>query len=849
MEGWARDHDTLPAASPMTLPLVLVGPIVRRVDAPMASVFVALSRPAGVELRIWEGVQVARAGQLGTVRSGAAPLQSATARTRRLGEQLHVAVAVAELAAPLLPGRRHSYDLVLTPDGAPASDLRANGLLAEGRVIGADPEAPASLPLGYDEDALPGFVTCPARIEDLRVAQASCRRTDKRGDDALAYLDELIGARVEGSVPQPHQLVLTGDQVYADGLAAPLLAVFDAVGREMLGGPSEELPLADGSTLIGDTLRLPPLHRQRLCSLEAMLSTREGHSHAFSLAEFCGLYALSFSTSVWRAIPGPDDFPDLSGIGPQHRERLTDWETRLAGRPDELAEQMRALRRRWADHARAAAVFRAALPHVARVLANVPTYMIFDDHEVSDDWNLTATHRRRMLGSPLGARVILNAMSAVTVFQAWGNDPRRFEPPAGAPQTDEARLLTAVLERDMQTAGALLGLRVEQPDVPVRFGFTVDGPAHRLLAIDTRHHRDFPSGFGPPALIRPEQIDDQIPEGPLPAGLEVLLLASPAPVLHPPLVDRIGQPLAAAALDLAGALGYARRRVAEEDAEHPEGRRPDELGLVGSSATEVELWYGDRDAFERLLERLSAYPRVVILSGDVHFSVSLALDTWLARNLPGASSRIVQLTGSGARNHWGGIVALVLRAFRPFQELLALAAPATELKWERSDQPPVEGVAGRRELELRLQENPVRVPAAGWPPGSVQRRPVDFAHRLALLSDVRSDAERSSQLGALLPPFPAIDPASPLPGYALTLQRHQSAMRLSAQVRTLVYPHNVGEVSFALDGGDGALRVIHDIYARVEHAGAGVRGELLTRHESPLEPSADPRPTIEVEAA
>jgi hypothetical protein len=902
----------------VTLPLVLVGPIVRRVDSRVATVFIALSRPSSVELRVWEGVQVARAGQPGVVQSGAAPVASGTARTRGFGEGLHVAVVVAELGSPLLPGRRHSYDLVMTTDGAGVTGLRDHGLLAEGRIVGSDPEAPPSLPLGYDEDALPGFDTCPAKIEDLRVVQASCRCTDSPGDDAMAYVDDLIGSRIGGSVPPPHQLVLTGDQVYADRVAAPLLPMVNAIGREMLGGPTEELPLADGGSLTADTDRLPPLHRRRICTLDAKLTCNSGQSHVLSLAEYCGLYALCWSTSVWRAIPGMDAFPDLSGIGTQHRSHLSDFETRLAANPAEAEAKMSELRTRWADETQSARVFRAALAKVARVLANVPTYMLFDDHEITDDWNLTARHVRRTLGSPLGRRLVLNALSAVTVFQAWGNDPRSFEPRPGDPLTVNARLLDAVTDGDRDTAETLLGLRPPFTDVPVRFGFSVDGPAHRLVAIDTRNHRDFPSDFGPPALMRPEEIDDQLPAGPLPAGLELLMLLSPAPVVNPPLVDDIGQPHMAAGFDVWTALRHRK-----EDPNHAEGGHPDHP-LIGAARTEVELWFGDREAYENLLERLSTYPRVVILSGDVHFSVSLALDAWLEQNLPGASSRIVQLTGSAARNHWESYVQLVLRAFRPFQDLLhpgagaefvtalsedvtqtatsiAVARPApaalqgepfrirvedevmlatagpggaspwqverglpgtpaaphpsgakvrhvssraTTLKWERSDSPPIEGVHDSFYLERKLKETPVRVPMAGWPRGSVQRRRVDFAYRLALLSDQRPDVERSTQLGSLLPPFPTIDPVDPFDGYALTLQRHQSAMRNSAQVRTLVYVHNASEVYFARDE---ELRVIHDLYSRLEHAAAGVRQEVLARHESSLEPVPDPRPTIEIE--
>ena len=40
------------------------------------------------------------------------------------------------------------------------------------------------------------------------------------------------------------------------------------------------------------------------------------------------------------------------------------------------------------------------LPKVRRALANVPTYMIFDDHEISDDWFLNPTWRDRCSVSP-----------------------------------------------------------------------------------------------------------------------------------------------------------------------------------------------------------------------------------------------------------------------------------------------------------------------------------------------------------------------------------------------------------------------------------------------------------------
>jgi hypothetical protein len=71
--------------------------------------------------------------------------------------------------------------------------------------------------------------------------------------------------------------------------------------------------------------------------------------------------------------------------------------------------------------------FRRTLPKVRRALANTPTYMIFDDHEITDDWYLNPIWRDRVLTSPLGGPTIRNGMVAYALFQGWGNDPVAFE--------------------------------------------------------------------------------------------------------------------------------------------------------------------------------------------------------------------------------------------------------------------------------------------------------------------------------------------------------------------------------------------------------------------------------------
>ena len=71
--------------------------------------------------------------------------------------------------------------------------------------------------------------------------------------------------------------------------------------------------------------------------------------------------------------------------------------------------------------------FIKALPKVQRLLANISTYMINDDHEeVTDDWYLTDEWRHQVLRSALGRYIVGNALVSFGLFQAWGNDPKAF---------------------------------------------------------------------------------------------------------------------------------------------------------------------------------------------------------------------------------------------------------------------------------------------------------------------------------------------------------------------------------------------------------------------------------------
>ncbi len=56
-------------------------------------------------------------------------------------------------------------------------------------------------------------------------------------------------------------------------------------------------------------------------------------------------------------------------------------------------------------------------------MAHVPSYMIFDDHDVTDDWNLTVGWEKAAYENAFSKRIIGNALLSYLLCQAWGNTP------------------------------------------------------------------------------------------------------------------------------------------------------------------------------------------------------------------------------------------------------------------------------------------------------------------------------------------------------------------------------------------------------------------------------------------
>lgn len=613
-------------------PLLLCGPILRRVTPTSVAVFVALSRACKVVLEIYPKL---------TPGTYDTPLQSRSHTTIALGKRLHV--AVVEWSGPALqPAIVYGYDVRFEPLDTPGTYQRLEDL----QLLTGDTK------LGYG-DKLPGFALPPA-LKDLKLLHGSCRKIHAPGTDALAIADDLIKNQYTAALGRPHQLFLTGDQIYADDVSICLTATLMDTAKELLGWTSSELmPIAGGTPAGPDNdAFVPGIRRGGFINNRTKFTAGFGHvslvdGHLIFLGEYLAMYLFAWSDALWpRASAAAGGKPTL----PSAEDLLSRYGATLF--PDAAP---------YLQHANAeqalAVQFAAALPKVRRALANVPVYMMFDDHDVTDDWNLHGKWRSDAAADPSTRQMVRNGLIAYAIFQDWGNQPQNY-----APATPGATLLEKVtyyaasgltpLESQPASLDAVLDIQTARTPAAqrMRWDWFYDAAAggYQIVALDTRTWRQYPGPRESAALIDsdPTKTDAALIAEGKPLGFQLVnrkaadnrltILLSPAPIVGHPIVE-FGQKAAVLVVE-----NNAASPNADETA-----RRKAELVREEFDA---EAWSSNRAAFEDLLARLVSFRRVLVLSGDVHYAFSNQV-AYFRKGWPQAdSARLVQLCSSALHN-------------------------------------------------------------------------------------------------------------------------------------------------------------------------------------------------------
>lgn len=198
------------------LPVVLAGPVLRRVEPRSVTVWLALKEEHSVTLRAFGSSPTDASAFVGT------------ADTVKIAEKLHVvAVTASHPTDSLVEGKLYQYNVYLGPKGGGPAPVSANNLSTSG-ILQNGTIGPANV--GYGGAGLPSFALPPADLNRLRIVHGSCRKPHGGGRDGLAGLDTLIATSVADPLKRPHLFFMTGDQIYADDVADGLLTMLmDAV--------------------------------------------------------------------------------------------------------------------------------------------------------------------------------------------------------------------------------------------------------------------------------------------------------------------------------------------------------------------------------------------------------------------------------------------------------------------------------------------------------------------------------------------------------------------------------------------------------------------------------------------
>jgi len=353
-------------------------------------------------------------------------------------------------------------------------------------------------------------------------------------------------------------------------------------------------------------------------------------------------------------------------LTPQTRRRIAGRVDRPEGWPDDeivgYDEYVGLYRDSWVD------------PEIRWILSTVPTAMIFDDHDVRDDWNTSAAWRAEMAKTSWWQDRIRSALGSYWVYQHLGN----LSPEELAADPDWQKVQRA--EGDVWPHLVELADRADAEvdgEKGVRFSFRWDMGRTRLVMIDSRNGRILDDGAH--LMLGETEFSWVEEQATAPGEVDHLLLGTSVPWLLAPALGDLEtvNEAAAAKPGLLGKWGEAVRQGA--DMEHWPAfrtsfdrltalvRRAAESGLASESAAGSTSGSGSGSTSGPA----SGPASVSVLSGDVHHSYAARAE------LPGApagSARVHQLVCSPVHNQ---VPAAIRVAFR-----LAWSRPAA--RWARA---------------------------------------------------------------------------------------------------------------------------------------------------------------------
>jgi PhoD-like phosphatase len=271
------------------------------------------------------------------------------------------------------------------------------------------------------------------------------------------------------------------------------------------------------------------------------------------------------------------------------------------------------------------------------LLSTVPSVMIFDDHDVNDDWNISETWVRQMRGKPWWEERIVGAFMSYWIYQHLGNlSPQELEEDDLYQKVHEAQNSTRVLRE--------FAYKADREIAGTRWSYHRDFGRVRLIMMDSRAGRVLKEGHR--SMLDSEEWNWIVEKAT--GEFDHLLFGTSLPFLLGPGMHHLE---AASEAVCAGAWGRPAARIGESFRQ-----------LI-----DLEHWAAFNDSFTglaHLLRSVAAGERsngdppasITVLSGDVHHG-------YLARMDFGASVKtpVYQSASSPLRNPLGLPERLVMR--------------------------------------------------------------------------------------------------------------------------------------------------------------------------------------------
>ena len=231
--------------------------------------------------------------------------------------------------------------------------------------------------------------------------------------------------------------------------------------------------------------------------------------------------------------------------------------------------------------------------------------MIFDDHDITDDWNLTRGWEEAAYEHPFSKRIIGNALIGYWLCQGWGNAPDKFI-------ELNAKAKHCFTEQGYAQQTQL----IEQLLAWDQWHYSL-ATSPKIIVLDTRTQRwrSESNANKPSGLMDWEALSDLQQE--LINQPEVILV-SPAPIYGVKMIETIQRIFTFIGLPLV------------VDAEN---------WMAHSGTANVML---------NIFRHYKTPPHFIILSGDVHYSFFYEVTHRFRRS----SSRIFQITSSGIKNQF-----------------------------------------------------------------------------------------------------------------------------------------------------------------------------------------------------